>query len=290
MSQSSSRTASSNGRTSATAVCSSRRSCCARIWIGDHWSGIRDGTVPGYAFLPAPTEDERSRFKMKGYPEGTDAAIVLANTCVISPSAVQLPRVASLSGNMVHMLQARLVDFWSARGWKSSKQASEITGKQIVAASETHERFTGPAALYKFHVRDIDGTNEDEFLAASSCGRRRRSLSEAHGACTTTPRPGSSSQARCGLWSLCGSPMPARRRRGVDRAAPYVASTHAAPSTMRTRRPRRTAGSPRSARTAPASTPTRRAPSRRSPGRRRRARSRRRSACPRPGSTIIPMT
>jgi fructose 1,6-bisphosphatase len=47
------------------------------------------------------------------------------------------------------MLQQRLVDFWSVRGWMRAKHRGTILGRRITEISQTYEQFPGPGRLHK---------------------------------------------------------------------------------------------------------------------------------------------
>ena len=133
-------------------------------WPGDvRWSQIRDGAAPGYMFLPAMREADRNRTgSPKGWPQGVEAAAVLSSTTTIGRRVAGEPAFG-LSSEMQHLLQQRLVSFFSVRDWKAAKQRKEILGKQILEISETDERTDGPAKLYKIHLADPGAdTGDDE--------------------------------------------------------------------------------------------------------------------------------
>jgi hypothetical protein len=128
-------------------------------WPGTNWHNIRESTAPGLFFLPPVNEDSHSRYQAHGWPTNTDAAVVLeSTTCVsrrLAPSAV-----FGLDGQMRAMLQQRLVDFWSVRGWMRSKHRDTILGRRITEISQTYEQFTGPGRLHKISLDD-DGDGDE---------------------------------------------------------------------------------------------------------------------------------
>ncbi len=133
-------------------------------WDGPQWDRIRSGRAPGFVLLPPPTVSERGDCGggMRGWPTDTEAAVVLGSTTLASPKSTG--RVAfGLSLEMQHLLQAKLVDFWSVRGWKSFAQRDELIGKTILEISETDERADGPHKLYKITLGD--GEDGDEITA-----------------------------------------------------------------------------------------------------------------------------
>jgi hypothetical protein len=125
-------------------------------WPGPHWNHIRQSNTPGMFFLPPIDEDTRSRFQAHGWRAETDAAVVLeSTTCVsrrLAPGAV-----FGLDPQMRAMLQQRLVDFWSVRGWMRSKHRNTILGRRITEISQTYEQYPGPGRLHKVA---LDGDEE----------------------------------------------------------------------------------------------------------------------------------
>jgi len=85
-------------------------------WDGRHWSHIRRGQTPGLAFLPPIDAATAARFGVRGWPEGSDAAVMLESTTCVSRQLVPGARFG-LSGEMRARLQAKLADFWTVRGW-----------------------------------------------------------------------------------------------------------------------------------------------------------------------------
>ena len=128
-------------------------------WDGPQWTAIRRGQVPGLAFLPPIDAATATRYAIKGWPENSDAAVMLeSTTCVsrmLTPGAV-----FGLSGDMRARLQAKLSDFWTIRGWMRDKWAQSVTGKRIASVDSTFEQFTGPGRLHKVHLDD--GADGDE--------------------------------------------------------------------------------------------------------------------------------
>lgn len=142
-------------------------------WPGDErWRQIRSGSAPGYLFLPLPREGDLSRTgKLKGWPPGVEAAVAFSSTTTISRMVAGAPAFG-LSLEMQHLLQQRIVTFFSVRDWKAAKQREEIIGKQVRAISETDEKPDGPAKLYKVHLADPGGLSGDDEITVAMLFRK----------------------------------------------------------------------------------------------------------------------
>jgi hypothetical protein len=128
-------------------------------WDGDHWSYIRQGTAPGYFYLPAMSESDLKRFRIKGWLPDTPAAVAMKSATPITPSLAGSSRFG-LSNEMRGLLQARLVDFWSVRGWRRAANLDTLVGKTIKAIFETDEKHPGPGRIVKVLVSDDDDDDE----------------------------------------------------------------------------------------------------------------------------------
>lgn len=130
-------------------------------WDGPQWDRIRSGRAPGFVLLPPPSQKERAEARggIRGWPEDVEAAVVLGSTALASHRCAGTVAFG-LSLEMQHLLQSKLVDFWSVRGWKSFAQRDELVGKTIVAISETDETADGPHKLCKITLADADAGDE----------------------------------------------------------------------------------------------------------------------------------
>jgi hypothetical protein len=133
-------------------------------WDGPQWDRIRSGRAAGFLMLPPPSVDERSACggQIRAWPSGVEAAVALGSTTLASPRVAGAVAFG-ISLGMQHLLQAKLVDFWSVRGWKSFAQRDELVGKIIREISETAEVADGPHKLCK--VTLDDGEDGDEIAA-----------------------------------------------------------------------------------------------------------------------------
>lgn len=129
-------------------------------WDGPFWKGIRSSAAPGLLFLPPMTTTERERYDVRGWPLNTDAAVVLESTTCVSRELVASGVAFGLSGQMRAVLQAKLAEFWSVRGWMRSGHRDTLVGKRIIEVLQTYEQFTGPGRLYKAILEDDSGEDE----------------------------------------------------------------------------------------------------------------------------------
>lgn len=128
-------------------------------WDGPQWTHIRRGQVPGLAYLPPIDAAIAARYAIKGWPQSSDAAVMLESTTCVSRQLVPGAQFGC-SGDMRARLQAKLVDFWTVRGWMREKWAQTLSGKRIASVDATFEQFTGPGRLHKVHLDDGAGGDE----------------------------------------------------------------------------------------------------------------------------------
>lgn len=139
----------------------------------DRWRQIREGSAPGFVFLPPMRENDMSRTQNpRGWPEEVEAAAVLSSVTTVGRRV--LDEVAfGLSSEMQHILQRQIVSYFSVRDWKSFKQRDEVLNKEILAISETDETTDGPAKLYKVHLAEPGGQSGDDEITVGMLFRRK---------------------------------------------------------------------------------------------------------------------
>lgn len=131
-----------------------------QTWPGAHWDPIRLSSVPGYFYLPQVDDADRKRYGLTEAWLDSEAAVVLKSTCTVTASLLGRPCL-SLSPAMRALLQAKLVDYWSVRGWTRDQALDQFVGMRIRAIQKTDEKHPGPGRLYKFALdRDDDDADE----------------------------------------------------------------------------------------------------------------------------------
>jgi hypothetical protein len=127
-------------------------------WTSGPWELIRDGSLPGYFYLPPTDAEKAEELGLPGpWPE---SAVVLASTTLVSRAMVKPNRAMTLSATALPGLQSSLVRFSTVRGWANSDAAGQLKGKSVVAVEETMELVPGPARLTKVFFDDADGGDE----------------------------------------------------------------------------------------------------------------------------------
>jgi hypothetical protein len=127
-------------------------------WTSGPWKYIREGSLPGYFYLPAVEADEATQLGLPGpWPE---SAVALASTTLVSRGMVKPNRLLSLAPSALPDLQSAIVRYWTVRGWGSVEAAEQLKGKSVIAIEETTEMIPGPARLTKVFLDDPDGGDE----------------------------------------------------------------------------------------------------------------------------------
>lgn len=130
-------------------------------WPGTHWSQIRDGTAPGYYYLPPLSDEEKRRWSAPpGWLSGTPAAVALRSVCGVTKALARVP-LFGLSPEMRGLLQARLVDFYSVRGWRRGRDLNDLVGMEIRTIWDTDEKFPGPGRLRKIGLTKTGGSDDE---------------------------------------------------------------------------------------------------------------------------------
>ncbi len=127
-------------------------------WDGDHWPQIINGTRPAYLFLSPMPPDQRGGCgkAARAWPDA-EAAACLANTTLVTPGTLIKASRFSISREMQHVLQQRLVTFWSVREWMRERHVEKaLIGKRIARVEKTDEYADGPAKLYKVFLENGD--------------------------------------------------------------------------------------------------------------------------------------
>jgi hypothetical protein len=130
----------------------------AERWTSGPWELIREGSLPGYFYLPPTSAEQAEALGLPGpWPE---SAVALASTTLISRGIVKPNRLMTLSASALPGLQSALVRFSTVRGWANSDAAQLLKGKSVVAIQETMVLVPGPSRLTKVFLDDVDGGDE----------------------------------------------------------------------------------------------------------------------------------
>ena len=139
-------------------------------WTSGPWDHIKQGSLPGYFYLPAVDNDAANRLGLPGaWPE---SAVALASTSLVSRGIVRPNRVMSLAPAALPALQSSIVRYWTVRGWGSVEAAEVLKGKTITAVQETTEMIPGPARLTKVFLDDPEGGDEITVVCGLRPSRR----------------------------------------------------------------------------------------------------------------------
>lgn len=142
----------------------------AERWTSGPWELIREGSLPGYFYLPATSAEQAEVLGLPGpWPE---SAVALASTTLVSRGIVKPNRLMTLSATALPSLQSALVRFTTVRGWANSDAAQLLKGKSVVAIQETMELVPGPARLTKVFLDDVDGGDEITVVCGLRPNRR----------------------------------------------------------------------------------------------------------------------
>lgn len=142
-------------------------------WPGDHWDLIRGGIAPGYFYLPPVSADQAAELGLGSeLPEG---AVAFAGTCLVGREIVRPGRMASITQAGLGGLQDAISRFFGVRGYASTRDLPNLSGKRLVSLHETGQTVEGPARLVKMIFGDGPRESADEEATVTYFGFRKSS-------------------------------------------------------------------------------------------------------------------
>jgi hypothetical protein len=131
----------------------------AERWPAGSWKYLRENTIPGYFYLPAPTEaDAKDLGLPRAWPEGVAA---LASSTLSSIGLIKPRRQISLTSEMLPHLHDCIARFYAVRGFAGVPELSGIVGKRIVRVEDANQTVAGLSRLMKVYFGE-NGSEPDE--------------------------------------------------------------------------------------------------------------------------------